>query len=79
MVVISQGYKYIFTSPSSVEKEAKATRSGNARLHGMTQVTPASVAYVATQVFDHLHCHHRVVFDDIPAGAVCAVFVACLF
>jgi hypothetical protein len=59
MVVLSiptafffQGYKHIFTSPSSVEKEAKATRSGNARIHGMTQVTPASIAYVSTQVSD---------------------------
>jgi len=43
-------YKHIFTSPSSVEKEPKATRSGNARIHGMMKVTPASIAYVATQV-----------------------------
>jgi hypothetical protein len=28
----------------------KATRSGNARIHGMTRVTTASLAYVATQV-----------------------------
>ena len=45
-----QAYKHIFTSPSSVEKETKATRSGNARLHGMTRVTTASLAYIATQV-----------------------------
>jgi len=45
-----QAYKYVFTSPSSVEKEPKATRSGNAHIHGMTQVTPASIAYIATQV-----------------------------
>lgn len=45
-----QGYRHIFTSPSSVEKEPKATRSGNARIHGMTRVTTASIAYVATQV-----------------------------
>ena len=45
-----QAYKHIFTSPSSVDKEPKATRSGNARIHGMTQVTSASIAYVATQV-----------------------------
>ncbi|KAF8074942.1 hypothetical protein FPV67DRAFT_1559560 [Lyophyllum atratum] len=43
-------YKHVFTSPSSVDKEPKATRSGNARIHGMTRVTPASIAYVATQV-----------------------------
>lgn len=48
--MLYQGFKHIFTSPSSVEKEAKATRSGNARIHGMTAVTPASIAYVATQV-----------------------------
>jgi len=42
-------FKHIFTSPSSVEKEPKATRSGNARIHGMTHVTAASIAYVATQ------------------------------
>lgn len=43
-------FKHIFNSPSSVEKEVKATRSGNARIHGMTQVTVASLAYVATQL-----------------------------
>ncbi|KAF8332946.1 hypothetical protein F5887DRAFT_1063780 [Amanita rubescens] len=43
-------FKHIFTSPSSVEKENKATRSGNARIHGMTRVTTASLAYVATQL-----------------------------
>ncbi|KAG6912206.1 hypothetical protein DXG01_016434, partial [Tephrocybe rancida] len=43
-------FKHIFTSPSSVEKENKATRSGNARIHGMVSVTRASIAYVATQV-----------------------------
>jgi hypothetical protein len=46
----SQGFKHIFTSPSSVEKEVKATRSGNARIHGMTAVTTASIAYISTQV-----------------------------
>jgi hypothetical protein len=45
-----QAYKHIFTSPSSIEKEVKATRSGNARIHGMTRVTTASLAYIATQV-----------------------------
>ncbi|KIK32958.1 hypothetical protein CY34DRAFT_18689 [Suillus luteus UH-Slu-Lm8-n1] len=43
-------YKHVFTSPSSVNREPKATRSGNARLHGMNSVTIASIAYVATQV-----------------------------
>ncbi|KAG2093353.1 uncharacterized protein F5147DRAFT_747948 [Suillus discolor] len=43
-------YKHVFTSPSSIDKEPKATQSGNARLHGMNSVTIASIAYVATQV-----------------------------
>lgn len=46
----SQAFKHIFTSPSSVENDCKATRSGNARIHGMTRVTKASIAYTATQV-----------------------------
>ncbi|KAJ3537562.1 hypothetical protein NMY22_g5540 [Coprinellus aureogranulatus] len=44
------GYKHIFTSPSSVEDAPRATRNGNAKLHGMSRVTSASIAYVATQV-----------------------------
>lgn len=48
--IISQAFKHVFTSPSSVDKEAKATRSGNARIHGMTSVTRGSLAYIATQV-----------------------------
>ncbi|KAG1781183.1 hypothetical protein EV702DRAFT_962815 [Suillus placidus] len=43
-------YKHVFTSPSSVDREPKATRSRNARLHGMNSVTAASMAYIATQV-----------------------------
>ena len=50
LTLSGQAFKHIFTSPSSVEKEVKATRSGNARLHGMTHVTTASLAYIATQV-----------------------------
>lgn len=49
-VQLLQAYKHIFTSPSSVDQEPKATRSGNARLHGMSEVTMASIAYVATMV-----------------------------
>ncbi|KAG2028493.1 hypothetical protein BDR03DRAFT_988412, partial [Suillus americanus] len=32
------GFKHVFTSPSSVDREPKATRSGNAYLHGMKSV-----------------------------------------
>jgi hypothetical protein len=47
----SQAYKHVFTSPSSADEgEAKATRSGNAHIHGMTCVTKGSLAYIATQV-----------------------------
>ncbi|KAF8835889.1 hypothetical protein BDN67DRAFT_992297 [Paxillus ammoniavirescens] len=42
-------FKHIFTSLSSVDQEPKATRSGNARLHGMRCVTKSSIAYVGTQ------------------------------
>ncbi|KAG1723901.1 hypothetical protein EDB19DRAFT_1644994, partial [Suillus lakei] len=43
------GFKHVFMSPSSVDREPKATRSGNAYLHGMKSVTKASLAYIATQ------------------------------
>ncbi|KJA19284.1 hypothetical protein HYPSUDRAFT_143937 [Hypholoma sublateritium FD-334 SS-4] len=52
--ILVKAFKHIFTSPSSVEREAKATRSGNARIHGMTSVTHASIAYAATQARLHL-------------------------
>ncbi|KAG1844762.1 hypothetical protein C8R48DRAFT_750824 [Suillus tomentosus] len=45
------GFKHVFTSPSSVDKEPKATRSGNAYLHGMKSTTKGSLAYIATQAY----------------------------
>ncbi|KAG2336943.1 hypothetical protein BDR05DRAFT_978646 [Suillus weaverae] len=39
-----------FTSPSSVDREPKATHSRNAYLHGMKSVTKGSLAYIAMQV-----------------------------
>ncbi|KAG0705277.1 hypothetical protein DFH29DRAFT_980969 [Suillus ampliporus] len=48
--LLVNAFRHVFTSPSSVDKEPKATHAGNARLHGMTTVTSASVAYVATQI-----------------------------
>ncbi|TFK20491.1 hypothetical protein FA15DRAFT_599609, partial [Coprinopsis marcescibilis] len=49
--LLVQAYKHIFTSPSSVENPTSyATRSSISRLHGMTVVTAASLAYIATQV-----------------------------
>ncbi|KIJ57837.1 hypothetical protein HYDPIDRAFT_103751, partial [Hydnomerulius pinastri MD-312] len=47
--LLVSAFKHIFTSPSSVDQEPKATRSGNARIHGMRSVTKASLGYVATQ------------------------------
>lgn len=48
--LLYKAFKHVFTSPSSVDQEPKATRSGNARIHGMKHVTPGSIAYIATQV-----------------------------
>ncbi|KAG1790357.1 uncharacterized protein HD556DRAFT_1433420 [Suillus plorans] len=44
------GFKHVFTSPSSVDREPKAMQSGNAYLHGMKCVTQGSLAYVAMQI-----------------------------
>ncbi|KAF6749078.1 hypothetical protein DFP72DRAFT_756639, partial [Ephemerocybe angulata] len=48
--LLLRAYKHVFTSPSSVDDDPKATRSGNARIHGMTSATRALIAYIATQV-----------------------------
>ncbi|KAH6911622.1 hypothetical protein BKA70DRAFT_1099039, partial [Coprinopsis sp. MPI-PUGE-AT-0042] len=48
--LLISAFKHIFTSPSSVDREPRATRSGNAHIHGMKKVTIPSLAYVATQV-----------------------------
>lgn len=47
---MSQAFKHVFTSPSSVDQAPKATRQGNAKLHNMIKVNVASLAYIATQV-----------------------------
>ncbi|KAG1802174.1 uncharacterized protein HD556DRAFT_1429771 [Suillus plorans] len=44
------GFKHVFTSPSSVDREPKATHSSNAYLHGMKSMTKGSLAYIATQI-----------------------------
>ncbi|KAJ3534492.1 hypothetical protein NMY22_g6900 [Coprinellus aureogranulatus] len=48
--LLVSAFKHVFTSPSSVEQETRATRSGNAELHGMKGVTVASIAYICTLV-----------------------------
>jgi hypothetical protein len=45
-------------------------RSGNARIHGMTHVTPASIAYIATQV-DYFIAH----FDVFAYDHLCSMQV----
>ncbi|KAG1777572.1 hypothetical protein EV702DRAFT_969467 [Suillus placidus] len=50
LLIYAYKHVQVFTSPSSVDREPKATCSGNARLHGMNVVTLASLAYIATQV-----------------------------
>ncbi|KAH6909687.1 hypothetical protein BKA70DRAFT_1102440, partial [Coprinopsis sp. MPI-PUGE-AT-0042] len=49
--LLINAFKYIFTSPSSVERtDNRATRCSNSKIHGMSTVTIPSLAYVATQV-----------------------------
>ncbi|KAI1784128.1 hypothetical protein LXA43DRAFT_1101726 [Ganoderma leucocontextum] len=48
--LLVNAFKHVFTSPSSVEDAGRSTKSSNAALHGMTKVTLASIAYVATLV-----------------------------
>ncbi|KAG6905819.1 hypothetical protein DXG01_000545 [Tephrocybe rancida] len=58
--LLVKAFKHVFTSPSSIDKDPKATHSGNTHLHDMTSVTPASVAYISTQV--SLFSHYSVRF-----------------
>ncbi|KAF6745743.1 hypothetical protein DFP72DRAFT_823847, partial [Ephemerocybe angulata] len=50
--ILVSAYRHVFTSPSSVSGKSagRATRSCNARIHGMKTVTAPSIAYIATQV-----------------------------
>ena len=64
-LTLFQAYKHIFTLPSSVDQEPRATRSGNARIHGMRCVTKASIAYVATQVMSSMF------FTDVVISIHC--------
>ena len=67
-----KAFKHVFTSPSSVNKEPKATRSGNARLHGMTRITPGSIAYIATQV-SSFHFSPGISTTHLVSGAILIV------
>ena len=50
-ILLTQAYKHIFTSPSSVDvEEPRAMHSCNTCIHRMYSVTKAAITYVATQV-----------------------------
>ena len=90
---LSQAYKHIFTSPSSVDAEPKATRSGNAHIHGMVCAMRGSIAYIAIQVSlnttewhfltdfsrsdSHFH-HHQSFHVQIKFVTLNAFTIACL-
>ena len=46
-------------------------RSGNAHIHGMTRVTPASLAYVATQVRIVLSKHYNLEAEHLASSTLC--------
>nr|VWP02191.1 Hsp70 [Ganoderma boninense] len=48
--LLVNGFKHVFTSPSSVKDSCRSTKSSNSALHGMTKVTVASIVYIATLV-----------------------------
>ena len=73
MIDLNKAYKHVFTSPSSVGKEPRATRSGNACIHDMTNVTRASIAYVVTQVS---MLYINACSPDAPEGSLQPVFIA---
>jgi hypothetical protein len=73
-----QAFKHVFTSPSSAnDDEPKATKSGNARIHGMTTVTKASLAYIATQV--RITIYKTLYLSLSKIGAVFAVLYEHIF
>ena len=72
-----QAFKHIITSSSSVEKEVRATRSGNTCIHVMTCVTMASLAYIATQIHLPVTPFLHYTADHMTAP-LCTVFLLCL-
>ncbi|EGO02661.1 hypothetical protein SERLA73DRAFT_47911 [Serpula lacrymans var. lacrymans S7.3] len=49
--LLVNAFKRIFTSPSSINQEPKATHSGNTQIHSMQAITKAFIAYVAMKVY----------------------------
>ncbi|KAL4065901.1 hypothetical protein J3A83DRAFT_4360241 [Scleroderma citrinum] len=63
--LLVSAFKHIFTSPSSVDQEPKATCSGNAQIHGMHSVTKASIVYIASQTHFALTSAQIVSWTDL--------------
>lgn len=61
-----QAFKHVFLSPTLATRDSKAVRLGNARIHGMKQVTRASIAYIAMQVSSLVIvlCIHKLIMND---------------
>ena len=76
-----QAFQHIFTSLSSVKKEPKGTRSGNAHIHGMGSVTLPSIAYVATQVCEvgSLHQLKYIFWPPSQIGSLQPIFISRIF
>ena len=72
-----QAFKHIFTSPSSVEQKVKATRSGNTHIHGMTHITPASLAYITMQVYPAFRCI-KSMLNSILLASLCVIIILSL-
>ena len=49
---IPQAYRYVFIGPSAAKEPygTKTGRSGNAEIHGLTEVTYESICYIAVIV-----------------------------
>ena len=70
--------KHVFTSPSLVDKEPKATRYRNAHLHGMTHITPGSTAYIVMQVLP-FHFSSGISTTHLVSGVLLIVHLSCFF
>ena len=70
-------YKHIFTLPSSVDSEPKATQLGNACIHGMLCITCGSIAYITTQVYLLLYDYTCLYFYFW--GLICPILIIILF
>lgn len=57
----SQGYRALFLGRTHAFGVAAKTKSGNAKIHGMTSVIPSTICYTAIQVNEctiHFPIHH---------------------